>query len=207
LTTYAYDALGRTTQVTHPDNSTVLTTYTGRATQVQDEGNGTHRVSRISQSDALGRLLSLCEVAPGPFIGANGASTSSLIGSSGAPVTCGQDISGTGFLTTYQYDTLSNLLQVNQTGIAARAFSYDSLSRLLTASNPESGSISYVYDANGNLSTKTSPLPNQTGSATVSTSYQYDALNRLTSKSYNDGSDLPPSFAQGIIRHQNLLNS
>jgi RHS repeat-associated protein len=196
LTTYTYDALGRTTQVTHPDNTTALTTYTGRATQVQDEGNGTQRVARISQTDGLGRLLSLCEVAPGPFVGANGASTSSLIGSSGAPVACGQDIAGTGFLTTYQYDTLSNLLQVNQTGIAPRTFSHDSLSRLLTASNPESGAISYAYDANGNLLRKTAPKQNQTNPAvTVTASYQYDALNRLTQKSYNDGSTPTVSYA------------
>jgi RHS repeat-associated protein len=179
LTTYAYDALGRTTQVTHPDNSTVLTTHTGRATQVQDEGNGTQRVARISQTDAFGRLLSLCEVASGPFVGANGASTSSLIGSGGAPVACGQDIGGTGFLINYQYNVLGNLLQVNQTGIAARTFTYDSLSRLLTASNPESGSISYAYDANGNLSTKTDAR----GKVTT---IGYDALDRALSKAYSD---------------------
>jgi RHS repeat-associated protein len=202
LTTYAYDALGRTTQVTHPDNTTVLTTYTGRATRVQDEGNGTQRITRISQTDALGRLLSLCEVAPGPFVGAGGSSSSSLIGSNGTPAACGQDIAGTGFLTTYQYDTLGNLLQVNQPGIAPRTFTYDSLSRLLTASNPESGTICYGtysagvcqgngYDANGNLLTKTAPAPNQTGTATVTTTYQYDALNRLTQKSYNDNGVTP----------------
>ncbi len=188
ITTYAYDALGRTTQVTHPDNSTILTTYTGRATQVQDEGNGngTQRVTRISQSDALGRLNSICEV-----------SSSSLIGQSGTPVACGQDIAGTGFLTTYQYDVLDNLLQVNQSGIASRTFVYDSLSRLTSAVNPESNTqpvspytvvpTTYAYDANGNLSTKTGPLQNQTGTSTVTTTYTYDALNRLTSRSYSDG--------------------
>jgi YD repeat-containing protein len=191
LTTYVYDALGRATQVTHPDNSTILTTYTGRATQVQDEGNGTQRVTRISQVDGLGRLASLCEVASGPFVGSGGTSSSSLIGSTGTPAACGQDIAGTGFLTSYQYDILDNLLQVNQSGIAARTFTYDSLSRLLAASNPESGSISYAYDANGNLSTKTSPAPNQTGSGTVTITYQYDALNRLTQKSYNDTPTTP----------------
>jgi RHS repeat-associated protein len=200
LTTYNYDALGRTTQVTHPDNSTLLTTYAGRATQVQDEGNGngTQRVTRISQTDGLGHLASLCEVAPGPFVGANGASTSSLIGSAGAPVSCGQDIAGTGFLTSYQYDALGNLLQVNQSGIAARAFNYDSLSRLLTASNPESGAISYSYDANGNLFTKTAPAPNQTGTATVTTTFQYDGLNRLTLKSFSDGTTPNASFAYDV---------
>jgi RHS repeat-associated protein len=217
LTTYAYDGLGRTIQVTHPDNSTVLTTYTGRATQVQDEGNGngTQRVTRISQTDGLGRLKYLCEVAPGPFVGAGGSSSSSLIGSSGTPADCSQntpgglDLTGNGFLTSYLYDILANLTQVNQAGVATRTFSYDSLSRLLTASNPESGSISYAYDANGNLSTKTSPLPNQSGSATVTTSYQYDALNRLTQKSYNDGSTPTTTYAFDASCHgttyQNMI--
>jgi YD repeat-containing protein len=206
LTTHLYDGLGRTTQVTHPDSSTILTSYTGAATQVQDEGNGTQRVARISQSDALGRLASVCEVAPGPFVGANGASSSSLIGSSGAPVACGQDIAGTGFLTSYSYDPLSNLLQVNQSGISPRTFSYDSFSRLTSAINPESGTICYGtysaglcqangYDANGNLIAKTAPAPNQNSTATVTTTFQYDALNRLTQKSFSDGTTPTLSYA------------
>jgi YD repeat-containing protein len=59
---FAYDALGRTASVTHSDGTSVLTSYTGRATSVQDEGNGTQRVQRISQVDGLGRLTSVCEV-------------------------------------------------------------------------------------------------------------------------------------------------
>jgi RHS repeat-associated protein len=38
------------------------------------------------------------------------------------------------------------------------------------------------------MTSKTSPAPNQTGTATVTTNYTYDALNRLTNKSYSDGS-------------------
>src|SRR5205807_3591945 len=105
LTTYAYDVLGRTTQVTHPDNSTILMTYIGRATQVQDEGNGTRRVTRVSQVDGLGRLASVCEV-----------TSATQLGSGGTPAACGQDISATGFLTTYGYDTLDNLTSVSQSG-------------------------------------------------------------------------------------------
>jgi len=51
-----YDALGRTTQVSHSDGNTILSAYTGRATQVQDEGDGTHRIQRISQTDGLARI-------------------------------------------------------------------------------------------------------------------------------------------------------
>jgi len=194
LTTYAYDPLGRAISLTHPDSTTVLTSYAGRATQVQDEGNGTQRITRISQTDALGRLSSVCEVAGAPFVGPGGASSSSLIGQNGSPGACGQDIVGNGFLTSYNYDVLGNLLGVTQGTMTSRSFSYDSLSRLTNAANPESGAISYAYDANSNLSTKTAPAPNQTGTSTVSTTYQYDALDRLTSKSYSDGTTPTATF-------------
>jgi RHS repeat-associated protein len=180
FTLYTYDALGRTTKVTNPDNSTVLTTYTGRATQVQDEGNGSSRVTRISQSDALGRLLSLCEV-----------SSISLIGPGGTPGACGQDIAGTGFLTSYQYSALDSLTSVTMSGLNPRTFIYDSLSRLTSATNPESGQVCYGtvsggtcqangYDADGNLVAKTD-------ARRIQTTYSYDALNRLTGKTYSDG--------------------
>jgi RHS repeat-associated protein len=204
ITTYVYDALGRTTSVTHPDSSTILSTYTGRATQVQDEGNGTQRVIRISQTDALGRLTAMCEVAPGPFVGSGGLSSPSLVGQNGAPAACGLDISGTGFLTTYQYDALDNLKQVNQGTMAPRTFSYDSLSSLTSSANPESNTsvlpsvttipTVYAYDANGNLSSKTAPAPNQNGTLTVTTNYTYDALNRMTAKSYSDGTTTASTF-------------
>jgi RHS repeat-associated protein len=94
------------------------------------------------------------------------------------------------YVTNYSYDALGNLTQVNQQGdgtqaARVRTFSYDSLSRLLTANNPESGRISYQYDANGNLLQKTSPAPNQTGTATQTISYCYDALNRETGRAYS----------------------
>jgi RHS repeat-associated protein len=107
------------------------------------------------------------------------------------------------YITIYSYDALGNLLCVEQhgnvtgTGCSAaptsdatsawrvRRFTYDSLSRLLTAHNPESGTITYAYDADGNLLQKTSPAPSQTGTATQTISYCYDALHRVTGKAYS----------------------
>ena len=98
------------------------------------------------------------------------------------------------FVTQYSYDALGNLLNVTQKGdptvtsssqYRVRSFTYDSLSRLLTATNPESGQISYSYDADGNMLQKTSPAPNQTGSATQTISSCYDKLTRLTGKAYS----------------------
>ena len=57
------------------------------------------------------------------------------------------------------------------------------------------GTIGYAYDANGNLSSKISPEPNQqSSSVTVTTTYAYDVLNRVISKSYSDGVTPTASF-------------
>jgi RHS repeat-associated protein len=193
---YAYDALKRTTSVTHSDSTAITSTHTGRATSVADEGNGTRSVQKVSQVDGLERLTSVCEV----------TSTSLAVGADHVPGACGQDIAATGFLTTYTYDALGNITSVSQgSSLNQRTFTYDSLSRLITTTNPESGTTCFGtwsgstcvenYDANGNALSRTRPAPNQSSSTTyVTTTYQYDALNRLTQKSYSDGVTLPALF-------------
>jgi RHS repeat-associated protein len=184
---FLYDALKRPTTVTHSDGSSVTTSYYGPATKVADEGNGSTSIQTISQEDGIGRLKSVCEV----------TSTTPAVGP--APAACNQALAATGFLTTYSYaglGDLKNLTGVTQSGLNARSFSYDSLSQLLTATNPESGTVCYGtysgstcvsgYDANGNLLSRTRSAPNGAG-GTVTTSYAYDALNRLTTITYSDG--------------------
>jgi RHS repeat-associated protein len=105
----------------------------------------------------------------------------------------------TPLVTLYQYDALNNLTCAIQKGTDTtqftscasasatwrpRSFVYDSLARLTSATNPESGTITYQYDLDNNLVSKVAPKPGQTGTATVTTNYSYDALNRLTAKSY-----------------------
>ena len=124
-------------------------------------------------------------------------------------LTCGQDIAKTGFLTNYSYDALSNLLTVSQGTLSPRTFAYDSLSRLLCAANPEvggsvtcpnpdngtytSGTTRYGYDSDRNITSRIRLAPNG-GSGTVTTTYQYDALNRTIQLSYSDGVTLAALF-------------
>src|SRR5258708_2772191 len=64
------------------------------------------------------------------------------------------------------------------------------MKRLVTAQNPENGLMCYGslngstctenYDANGNLLSRTD-------ARSVTTSYTYDAVNRMQTKSYSDG--------------------
>ncbi|MFN0141274.1 MAG: RHS repeat domain-containing protein, partial [Pyrinomonadaceae bacterium] len=88
--------------------------------------------------------------------------------------------------TRYAYDGLNNLTTVTQ-GVQTRTFTYNSLSRLMSATNPESGTIQYGYDGNGNLTQKTD-------ARNITTSYTYDALNRVTNRAYANepsGSETP----------------
>lgn len=179
-TSYVYDGLGRVCVEIPPDGTTVsscpsaqpagdtFTVYTGNATSVYDEaGHG-----RKTVTDALGRITQVFE----------------------APDSLDYE-------TDYSYDALNNLTAVTQKGsnsslARTRSFSYDSLSRLISSTNPETGNILYYYltptsalcsGAPENLCWKAAPAANQTGSGTTTTSYSYDALNRLTGRTYSDG--------------------
>jgi RHS repeat-associated protein len=170
-----YDALGRTCLVVPPDGTLpagntcpatqptndILTTYSANTTTVIDQAGK----SRKSVTDGLGRLTQVFE-----------------------------DPAGLNYETDYAYDALNNLLTVNQKGgdpnsanWRTRTFTYNSLSQLTQAVNPESGTVNYTYNPDGTFATKVSPAPNQTGTATVMTTYSYDALHRLTQKSFSDG--------------------
>lgn len=169
-TSTAYDALGRVTTTTLQDGSVSTASYSGNCTTATDPASKT----RKSCSDGIGRLVQVFE-----------------------------DPAGLDYETDYTYDALDNLTQVQQRGGTTdssqwrtRSFVYDSLSHLTSATNPESGTATYTYDSDGNVLTKTGPHPNQTNPAVSLTShFQYDALNRLTLKWFDDQTQANAYFA------------
>ena len=179
--TNTYDVLGRLINVTRGNGETRTYMYKGRATQFTDE-NG---VSRISQVDGLGRLTTVCEIAP----------TTINTQNTGTPANCGTDIAGTGLITTYSYTlatpttTITQGTQTTQ-GIQIRTFQSDWLGRPTMVSEPESGTTtySYAYNSTGLQTTRQRPKANQSSSSTLTTTtWQYDSLSRLVSVSYTDG--------------------
>ena len=74
---------------------------------------------------------------------------------------------------------LDDLTSVTQAPQPALSFVYDSMKRLKQATNLESGQINYTYDANSNLFTRQD-------ARSITTTYAYDELNRVTSRTYSD---------------------
>jgi RHS repeat-associated protein len=90
--------------------------------------------------------------------------------------------------TQYLYDALDNLTRVTQGSQPSRVFTYSSLARLISAQNPESGTVQYRYDNNGNLDQKTDARG-------LITTYVYDELNRVASRSYTAPAGVPATPA------------
>ena len=180
--TYTYDAIGRLTNKLNPDGSSQNWSFNGNIIDFYDETTR-HWQHTYDAEDRLTKVLE-----------PNGTTTITI-----APT----------LETDYSYDTLGDLLRVDQWGGAngsgndhVRTFAYDGLSRLVASNNPESASNSnpaaqscagttsgthwttcYAYDNNSNLQTKTD-------NRGISITYSYDALNRLLGKTYSDST--PP---------------
>lgn len=115
-----------------------------------------------------------------------------------------EDPNSLNYQTGYLYDVLGNLRQVQQ-GQQTRTFTYNSLSRLTSSQNPESGTLSYQYDANGNLAQRIDARG-------VTAIYAYDALNRVTSRSYTNDPQQTPAVSYkydtpGIMNAKGRLTS
>jgi len=184
--TVTYDALGRTSSVTAPDGSVMQTFYNeasrpdvasnspGETTSVRDAWGR----ERWGRTDSSGRLVEVVEPNPG----GDGS------------------VANGGLVTTYGYNTLGNLIQINSLNQAnqaeqTRSFKYDSLGRLTAQKLAEinatlndagsyvgSGTWSDVltYDERSNLTSRTDAR----GVKTVY-SYDSDPLNRLQSVSWD----------------------
>lgn len=182
-TMYGYDGLGRQKLITRPDGSTAQTNYSAFPTvTVTDEALR----KRETVTDGLGRLTDVYE--PNP--------------------TTGLFDSGD-FHTNYIYDPLNNLKSVTQASVN-RSFFYDSLSRLTSAYNPETGTTAYTYDSDTNCTqqqTFPGELISKTDARSIRTCMQYDALHRLTGKSYTDPTTPSAIYTYDVSQESGAANT
>ena len=179
-----YDVSGRVHSVSNPYISTDDPTY-GLATYAYD---GLGRVTNITRPDGSTFQASYnseeCVIATDEA----GKSRKTCTDALGRVNAVFEDTWGLAYETVYTYDVLNNLIGVTQ-GSEARTYNYDMLSRLTSATTPESGTTNFYYATSGGA--KCSGDPNavcrRTDARGITTTYTYDALNRLTQKSYSDG--------------------
>ncbi len=187
---------GRLASVTLPTGGTISYTYSGGNNGITCADGSTATLTRTTPDGTRTYAHSESGTAWTTTVtDAASKKRQSTIDSLGRLTQVTEDPGGLGYVTTYSYDALSNLTNVTQNGGRQRTLGYDALSRLTSEANPESGTVTYGYDNAGNLTSRQAPAPNQTGSATVTTTSSYDALNRPTQKSYSDGTTLTAFFA------------
>ena len=176
ITDTEFDALGRGKRVSNPYRSTSLTGAINPPGEwTTSDYDALSRVTKVTTPDTahvdtsyLGNTVTVTDQA-----GKNRKSETDALG---RLLKVWENPTGLNYLTSYNYDTLDNLMTVTQTDSGTsvtqtRTFVYDSLKRLTSATNPESGATNYTYDNNGNLTYKVDALNR-------STWYPYDALNR-----------------------------
>ena len=164
VTSAIYDALGRITTLTRPDSNTVQASFSNNCVTVTDEAT---KQSKFC-IDGLGRLTTSFEP----------DSTNAL-----------------NWETDTIYDVFNNPISITQKGGTTdssqwrtRSFVFDGLSRLTQAIAPESGTTNYFYlTAGGALcSGDTSQQCRVTDGRSITKTFTYDAIARLTGKTYSD---------------------
>jgi RHS repeat-associated protein len=156
ITTYAYDPLNRTTQVTAQDGSIFSTTYSGNCTT----GTDPQGKNRESCSDGLGRMTSVIENPGG--LGYQTTYTYDALNDLTTVTQSGQR------QRSFKYNSLSELTQA--TNPESGTVCYGTVSSICQNNGYDSdGNLMYKTDARGTLTT-----------------YSYDALNRSAKKQYSD---------------------
>ena len=212
-TTYAYDALGRVTGVTLPDNSAATFTFNGLTTSTTNDENQTETTVKnargeiVAVTDANGKTVTYTY---GPF----GVRTS-ITDMAGNVIAGTYDKAGRKIASsdpdlgnwTYDYNVLGELVSQTDAKLQTATMTYDKLGRPLTQVDDD-GTSTWNYDTatkgvgklatashtNGYLRTQTydslgrpSSTATRIDGVTETSSVTYDANGRLDRMTYPSG--------------------
>jgi RHS repeat-associated protein len=166
-TTYGYDALGRQTSLTHPDGTSVITSYTVGQNAL-DPDFASPRLTKMT-CDERGMCIRVAYDGAGHDV--NTSEWDGVVGVAGVPeyrLHAVYDVLGRNTTVT---DSLGNVTRLG----------WDSLGRKTSMLDPDAGSWTYGYDAAGHMTSQTD------GNNKTVTSAYADPLGRLTSTSAGTG--------------------
>ena len=183
--TFAYDDLGRVTNVTHSGGGTVTTTYSGTTVTVTDENNKTTTQHLALFGPGDGRLTSVVDPANQTWqYGYNGFGSLTSVLQPG------------GSTRTFIYDAWNRLASETHPESGSTSYTYNDLGQLVTKQDARGTVFTSTYDANGRLTGITGlgsdsvtmgydASDNRTSlsNGTVASTFAYDAANRVTSRS------------------------
>lgn len=182
--TYAYDALDRVLSIAHSDNTQITTAFGGNIS-----GTGVNTSQLCSSSMyGLGYPVLVTDEA--------GKRTEAWTDGFGRTIEVDEpDASGNlTKATCYAYDLNNDLTEVVSVTGQTRNYWYDALSRLTKVGTPETNVggtqyyITFSYPVTGSTcSGNPGAVCQRTDSRGVTTTYTYDAVDRLTQIAYSDG--------------------
>ncbi|MCM1500963.1 MAG: hypothetical protein NC124_21095, partial [Clostridium sp.] len=178
-TAYAYDALGRNTQVTDAEQGTSTVVF-----------------------DGLGRIASLKD--PNQNAKGGEASKNTYTYAYNAQGLLSTETNAVGNTVQYQYNSEQLLKEMADSAGEKTAYTYDSLNRLKTVKDGL-GTIEYAYDANGNVtevSEKEGGLSNLFAGKKV-IRREFDSLNRITK--YTDYKGREVKYAYDALGNMTAL--
>lgn len=126
---FAYDATGRLTTVTHPDSTSVAYVYDSRANLVSIRDERHTSSNSLSAFDFRNRLKSVTQKRT--------------------------IVSGADVVTQYAYDDQNNLVSVTDPKSNDTTYSFDDFGRMQTQVSPVTGTTTYTYDEAGDLTSTT----------------------------------------------------
>lgn len=200
LETFGYDGLGRVIQVTHHDGQvartyfgSLVSTNGGRATPICNAAAPWFPILVIDEAgkkrqswvDGFGRLMEVDE----PDLDNN-----------------------LNLKTCYSYNLNDDLTLVQQVGpiTQTRDYQYDAIHRLTRVITPESGTeyLYYTTAAGALCSGDAAPICRRVDARSITTTYTYDALNRLTGKTYSSSTPaVSYSYDQtGVVNGLTITN-
>jgi RHS repeat-associated protein len=174
---YTLDAMGnRTAESAFDITATLVRTHTrvmDALNRVKQEIGGTNPTTQITQQsyDGNGNLTTITD----PL----SRVTTQIFDARNRLTEVRDPFNGSGAPTKYEYNGLDQLTKVTDPASLATTYALNGHGELLTQVSPDTGTTAFTYDPASNLSTKLD-------ARSISASYAYDALNRLTQITYPD---------------------